>query len=69
MIVVDNVVPTTSGTFMSMNTSATIGELATKFVPVMVTAVPPVGGPETGATLLIVGAVEAYVNPPESVPL
>ena len=29
---------------------------AAKFVPVIVTAVPPVVGPDTGATLLTVGA-------------
>jgi hypothetical protein len=30
--------------------------LAAKFVPVIVTAVPPVAGPEVGDTLLMVGA-------------
>src|SRR5437879_1289858 len=71
MIVVDKVVPTAFATFMSTSTSAMMGALATKFVPVTVTAVPPVVGPENGATLLTVGAVgdAVYVKPPASVPL
>src|SRR5207237_7805899 len=69
MIVGDNVVPIGFDTFISMNTSATIGELGTKFVPVIVTAVPPAVGPEVGERLETVGPVEAYVNPLASVPL
>src|SRR6266852_638029 len=34
-----------------------------KFVPVMVTAVPPAVGPLLGLTLLTVGAGATYVNP------
>src|SRR5439155_921443 len=41
---------------------------AAKLVPVMVTAVPPVVGPDAGATLLTVGAGPRYVKPLASVP-
>jgi hypothetical protein len=41
---------------------------AAKFVPVMVTAVPPTKGPLFGATLLTVGAI-TYVNPLTRLPL
>jgi hypothetical protein len=36
---------------------------AAKFVPVRVTAVPPLVEPEFGKTLLIVGAGTVYVKP------
>src|SRR3989442_11244625 len=42
---------------------------ATKFAPVIVTAVPPAVGPEDGATLLTVGAGATYVKPLPSVPV
>jgi hypothetical protein len=42
----------------------------TKFVPVMVTAVPPAVGPLLGLTLVTVGAVgDVYVNPLVNVPV
>jgi formyltetrahydrofolate synthetase len=42
---------------------------ASKFVPVMVTLVPPSVGPELGVTLATVGAGSSYVKPLVSVPL
>src|SRR5258705_249091 len=42
---------------------------ARKLVPVTVTAVPPVVGPDTGATLVTVGAGNRYVKPGVIVPI
>src|SRR5207245_7276686 len=67
----ESVDPTVFATFMSTNTSATIGAFAVKLAPLIVTAVPPVVGPDVGVMLVTDGAVPAatYVKPPVSVPL
>jgi hypothetical protein len=61
-------VPLTTTTLVAATPPNVTVAPAVKFVPVIVTAVPPGAGPRFGDTLLTVGG-ETYVNPPARLPL
>ena len=62
------VAPSTTATFVAAAPPKVTVAPAAKFVPVIVTLVPPAVGPLLGDTLVTVGMI-TYVNPPARLPL